>query len=56
MAAVTAGWRDLSIGETGSDNLSPLAGANLLLQITRLVQLQSDEDPARDVFPGNVSL
>lgn len=25
-----AGWRDLSTGETGSDNLSPSAGANRL--------------------------
>lgn len=57
MAAVRAGWRDLSIGETGSDITSLLQRAqisSLLLKVMQLVQ--SGKDPAHDVFPGKMGL
>ncbi|EOB03804.1 hypothetical protein Anapl_00032 [Anas platyrhynchos] len=53
-----AGWRDLATWETGSDNLSPLAGANQLAAIERnpVGRLQSAEGPALGVFPGTMNL
>lgn len=52
------GRRDLPTGETGSDNLSPSAGAVsfLLLKGAQLGHFQSAEDAALGVSPGNVTM